>query len=301
MSIHARATLLVTIGLFLVACRGAETYHRFTGGVTPRPQVDAGGGTGGGTDAGGGTGGKTDAGGGSGGAIDAPKDLGVDKGNPVCVDASSGTPCGEVSCSNGTWSPAPTCDGLGACKTGTAQTCTPFACNATGCLSSCTTTSECSGGFACGDAGACVAPQIAAVLCDKCSLRSDKQQFTANFGIKNPGTTPINLAGITVRFWYKKTAAGAATCFYAPNSCGGSSNMKLSFGTASTWDYMEIAFTSGTLAAGEMKEPWQIGLSQAGWVAFDTTTGWSYHDGACDCTKITVYMGGQLVWGTEPS
>jgi hypothetical protein len=47
----------------------------------------------------------------------------------ACQQVAMGTTCGTASCMNGSATPAPTCDGVGTCKPGTATSCGNFACN----------------------------------------------------------------------------------------------------------------------------------------------------------------------------
>jgi hypothetical protein len=62
---------------------------------------------------------------------------------PVIAGQNFHKNCTAASCSAGTFTPAATCDGLGACKTATPQNCAPFQCDTTGCLKTCTTPSDC--------------------------------------------------------------------------------------------------------------------------------------------------------------
>ncbi len=61
--------------------------------------------------------------------------------------AKSGSACGEATCENALFS-APVCGDQGACATRVSN-CTPFACDAAGCITKCTTSDDCAQGFAC--------------------------------------------------------------------------------------------------------------------------------------------------------
>ena len=71
----------------------------------------------------------------------------------ACRKAGAGRSCGKASCGDGkTFTPAPTCDGLGMCVTGKSKTCDPYPCADTGCLVTCdptATTSNCDKGSYC--------------------------------------------------------------------------------------------------------------------------------------------------------
>ena len=62
----------------------------------------------------------------------------------TCGDAKAGLLCGPA-CSAGMFASGGTCDGAGNCSV-TPTSCAPYACNGSGCLSSCTQDSDCSGG-----------------------------------------------------------------------------------------------------------------------------------------------------------
>ncbi len=71
-------------------------------------------------------------------------------GNRGCRLRRAGTACGSASCSGGTTTPAPKCDGLGACQPSVPRACAPYACNGNvGCFDSGTTPSQCQAPNAC--------------------------------------------------------------------------------------------------------------------------------------------------------
>jgi len=67
----------------------------------------------------------------------------------ACRLYSAGTTCGSQTCSGSTLTPAARCDGGGNCVPGTSQTCLPYVCGATSCLTMCATSADCSGGNVC--------------------------------------------------------------------------------------------------------------------------------------------------------
>ncbi|MBI5481414.1 MAG: proprotein convertase P-domain-containing protein [Deltaproteobacteria bacterium] len=79
----------------------------------------------------------------------------------------AGGPCGDPSCADGTLTPAPTCDGAGACVAGTPQSCGGAVCaDATSCDAACTGDTECLEAWHCSGA-ACVADLDDGTACDR--------------------------------------------------------------------------------------------------------------------------------------
>jgi len=79
-------------------------------------------------------------------------------GEGACALYPSSTVCGEASCSEGTALSERLCDGEGACEGGNHTECTPYACGANECRSSCTGDDDCASGSFC--------------VIDKCGSRS---------------------------------------------------------------------------------------------------------------------------------
>jgi hypothetical protein len=73
----------------------------------------------------------------------------------------SSIPCRSAGCSNGTATVSAACDGHGNCPAAVTMPCTPFACGATTCLTTCATTDDCAASYAC-VSGQC----IAGAMCD---------------------------------------------------------------------------------------------------------------------------------------
>ncbi len=77
-------------------------------------------------------------------------DDGTCDGKGACRKAAAGNSCGTGSCNaNAAYLPAPTCDGKGVCAPGTAQSCSPYPCLATGCDKKCGKQSDCDTGTYC--------------------------------------------------------------------------------------------------------------------------------------------------------
>lgn len=72
-----------------------------------------------------------------------------------CALPGGATQCRQASCSAGQGVLQTFCVGNGSCPAETVQTCAPYQCGGTGCLTSCTLDGQCQLGFRC-DAGSCV-------------------------------------------------------------------------------------------------------------------------------------------------
>lgn len=124
----------------------------------------------------------------------------------------------------------------------------------------------------------------------------------------NSGTVGVDLRRVTVRYWF--TRDGGSTSFqtwldYAPPGIpkpelGTSSLVPARKGADTTLD---IGFAGGKIPADSSTGPWQLRLSKTDWSSFDERDDHSYRVGAtyAPAPAVTVYLDGQLVWGTEPS
>ncbi|HSK33800.1 MAG TPA: cellulose binding domain-containing protein, partial [Propionicimonas sp.] len=121
----------------------------------------------------------------------------------------------------------------------------------------------------------------------------------------NTGASGVDLGTITVRYWFTKEAGSstfAAPCYYATVGCGNVTTSVVAVTPRTGADsYLLVGFTSSALAAGDSSQV-QLGLSKDDWSNFDEVDDYSYGTGTsyADSTKVTVYQGGTLIWGTEP-
>jgi hypothetical protein len=123
------------------------------------------------------------------------------------------------------------------------------------------------------------------------------------FVIANTGTTSVPMTELTLRYWYTLEAPQSElyTCWFATVGIG---NTSATFGAASGTNadhYMQLSFSSGTLAAGETSEV-QTGVHKSDWTNYDESNDWSYPSSTSyvEWDKVTLYRNGILVWGTEP-
>ncbi len=75
-------------------------------------------------------------------------------GSGACRKYGAGTVCVGAMCAASSFTPTRTCNGTGTCNTSAATSCGRYVCSGTGCLSSCTTTADCTSPLLC-SGGAC--------------------------------------------------------------------------------------------------------------------------------------------------
>ncbi|WP_328455533.1 glycoside hydrolase family 6 protein [Streptomyces sp. NBC_00386] len=123
----------------------------------------------------------------------------------------------------------------------------------------------------------------------------------------NSGSAAVDLSKVTIRYWFtgESTSAGYQTfCDWAQLGC---STVKTSVSAVSPSrtgadHYLEVGFTSGSLAAGADSGDLQLRMAKSDWSNFDESNDYSRGAGTsyADAAKVTVYVSGTLVWGTEP-
>jgi hypothetical protein len=128
-------------------------------------------------------------------------------------------------------------------------------------------------------------------------------QLMPEIAVVNTGTATINLATITVRYWFTEdsNAALSANCTYAAIGCGA---ITATFATASGQNadhYLQLQL-SGTLAPGQSTGPIEERISKADLNLFNQSNDYSYGTNLllAASTHITAYHNGQLIWGQEP-
>lgn len=119
--------------------------------------------------------------------------------------------------------------------------------------------------------------------------------------IDNSGTSPIDLGTLTVRYWYSdETGQPQQATVYWSNVA--SATIAPTFVSGAPSDAFEFAFSSGTLAPGAFVQM-HLGINASNWANYDQSNDHSFIATAAAPvanTNITAYLGGQLVWGTEP-
>ncbi|MFE5096435.1 glycoside hydrolase family 6 protein [Streptomyces sp. NPDC056638] len=132
-------------------------------------------------------------------------------------------------------------------------------------------------------------------------------QIRMGLQLVNTGSTAVDLSTVKVRYWFTPEA-GASTfstaCDYAVIGCSHVNSGVSSSGSsaAGASHYLEVGFGSGSLAAGASTGEIQLRLNKTDWSNFDEADDYSRgtNTAYADASKIAVYAGGTLSWGTAP-
>lgn len=127
--------------------------------------------------------------------------------------------------------------------------------------------------------------------------------------VVNDGGAPVELTRVKARYWFTRDAPSGTTfvaeCDYAQVGCGTVTHSVASWSpvrpTADT--YLEVGFSSGTLAAGTSTGEIQLRIHEQNFQTnLDETNdySWGANDTYVDWTKVALYYSGARVWGTEP-
>ena len=128
--------------------------------------------------------------------------------------------------------------------------------------------------------------------------------------VANIGTAAADLSTVTVRYWYTADSTQPQTwvCDFAQVGCANLTARFVTVTPARTGadTYLEISFRAGTpsLAAGASTGEIQDRFNRADWSNYTQTNDYSFNATATaytDAPKVTVYVSGRLVWGTEPT
>ncbi|MDW7691179.1 carbohydrate-binding protein [Flammeovirgaceae bacterium SG7u.111] len=129
-----------------------------------------------------------------------------------------------------------------------------------------------------------------------------------NFEIRNTGNTVVPLSDVTMKYWFTSEDA-TSTNFWTDWAEMGNGKVEgtveeLETPVAGADRYLEIGFTAeDTLYSLSGSGEIRTRLANASWAAFDETDDYSYvgTNTYQANANITLYVGGELVWGTEPS
>ncbi|MEV4164537.1 cellulose binding domain-containing protein [Nonomuraea dietziae] len=115
------------------------------------------------------------------------------------------------------------------------------------------------------------------------------------FQLLNDGTSAVPLAQVKIRYYLTGTETYRFACSWAVVGC---STVTGTFGDG----YLEVGFTSGTLAPGGSTRDLQLRFHRADWQSFDQSDDYSFgvQTGYADWEKAAVYVNGQLAWGRPP-
>jgi hypothetical protein len=136
----------------------------------------------------------------------------------------------------------------------------------------------------------------------------DNKEVRTVLGVVNIGGVAVDLQTVTLRYWYTSDISTNETydCFYVPSplGCGGTSVRIVAVsGRTGADHYFEVGFKSSfMLAAGASFSGFKIAVHGNPYQSYNYANDYSYTSTATmiDWTRVTVYIGGSLVWGTEP-
>jgi len=128
------------------------------------------------------------------------------------------------------------------------------------------------------------------------------------FDLVNSGTTAVPLNTVKIRYYFtadSPTQQYRFACSWAVVSCSTvTGTFQTISGTAAADRYLEVGFTSGSLAAGASTGDMQLRFYRADWQTIRQSDDYSFGPARTtygDWDKVTVYQGGTLVWGTPPA
>ena len=133
-----------------------------------------------------------------------------------------------------------------------------------------------------------------------------------NFQVRNDDTVAVPLSSVKVRYWYKRDDGKwqSFNCYYAVvgngNVYGNMVRIPLSKAFSTADFYSEVGFTSGagSLSPGASSGEVQITLTKYDNSNYNQTNDYSFNSSMTDYgqnLKITAYVDGVLVYGTEPT
>jgi hypothetical protein len=191
--------------------------------------------------------------------------------------------------------------------------CNLYVCGTGACKTSCTTTADCQSPYVC-IASACVPPINITVSLEETNT-SNTKQVTPNFHIVNNGTSAITLSQLTVRYWYTvdeaSPSAQTASCDYTFLSGSCAAITGITFGQVNPAKtnadyYLQFGFATGLSLApsGGTTGDIQVRWNKNDFSVFTFSNDYSYNASTTTwtaTTKVTVYLNGVLVYGTEPT
>jgi hypothetical protein len=118
------------------------------------------------------------------------------------------------------------------------------------------------------------------------------------FQLFNDGATAIPLSQVKIRYYLTGTETYRFACSWAVIGC---STVTGHFVDQEGPDqYLEVGFTSGSLAPGTSTHDMQLRFYRADWQIFTQSDDYSYgpNTSYADWDKVTVHVNGELAWGT---
>jgi endoglucanase len=131
-----------------------------------------------------------------------------------------------------------------------------------------------------------------------------------HFEIVNNTSSSVSLSNLTIRYWYTEdgTQSQQFWCDYALAGCSNvtGSFVSLSSPTSTADTYLQIGFTSaaGSIPANGNSGDIQIRFNKSDWSNYNQANDYSWNQNQTSYapwSQVTLYLNGQLVWGTEPN
>jgi hypothetical protein len=132
-------------------------------------------------------------------------------------------------------------------------------------------------------------------------------QIRPHLRVANTGTTAMGLSNVAVRYYFTRdgTASVNVFCDWAVLGCTNLRFALVVLPTAVTGAdaYVEITFTSGSVAAGANSGDIQLRFAKSDWSNFNEADDYSRgtNSAYAENTRITGLVGGTLSWGTPPA
>ncbi|RCG32831.1 hydrolase [Sphaerisporangium album] len=129
------------------------------------------------------------------------------------------------------------------------------------------------------------------------------------FTVVNDGASAVPLSGVKIRYYFKADSAAQQyrfACSWAVVSCSTVTGTfgTVSPGTATADRYLEVGFTSGSLAPRASTGDLQLRFYRSDWQRITQSDDYSFSAARttyADWDKVTVYQNGALAWGTAPA
>jgi hypothetical protein len=123
--------------------------------------------------------------------------------------------------------------------------------------------------------------------------------------VNNTGSTSVDLSKVKLRYWFTKDNPVQlyTACNYAQVGCGSvtTRTVPVSPARSKADTYLEVGFSSGTVGVGGTTGPMNLQVRTDN-VPFDETNdySWGKHATLQSWVRVTAYLNGTLIWGTEP-